>query len=132
MSETSPHVVKLVSQPEHGRFARRSYSQASALGLSALAERAQATRADLHPDRPVTLSDRHPLQVHLPTALGVALRKANAITRQWPCSATECTFVGHLYPLTIAGWSAGSKQKHRRTVDFTMSSGFVQTGPATR
>lgn len=98
MKETSlHHRGELVSSPTR----RRS-------GLLALAERAQAAGADAHADHALPLPNGDALNVWLPAPLGVALRKADAISKQWPRLSAQGTLVGHAYPLAIAGSLAGS------------------------
>ena len=96
--------------------------------LFPLAQRAQAARADKRPDHTIALPDGHSLHIRLPAPLGMALRKADAVAKHRPPLAAEAALVGHVYyPLTIAGWLARCSGARSRTVDFTMSSPFLQT-----
>jgi hypothetical protein len=117
MNETSLCRTKLVSCLAGER-----------LDLLALAQRAEASCAYIRPHHTIALPDGHTLHIRLPAPLGVALRETDAIAKHWPPLAAEAAPVGHVYyPLTIAGWLARHSGARSPTVDFTMSSPFLQT-----
>ncbi len=115
MNETSLNRSKLVS---------RQWGWAS----GALGQGAQAARADVQPDGPLSLADRHGLHVRVPTAPGMALRKTHVVAEHRLPLATEVTAMGHLYPLTVADRMPSLlSESDCRVTDYSVSGRFVQT-----
>lgn len=93
MNETSLRGQKLVSLLCSSRLA--------------LAQGAQATSADAHPDRAISSSNRDLLQIGRPAPLGVALRETDVVPELRPFAADPAPVSHAIHSLTAADWIDG-------------------------